>query len=195
MPRGSNESKCISHELPELENGQPGEMSQSQVSPINSKNYDCLPFGINRKEEIPHASYYYWVDYMAGRRKTLFLAGRWWAIAVLISAALFSCSSADILIKGEQNYNYDYNITNIKDYPNYVFLTSSGIWNWKYTSVINSSTGLFGGGYKLDHFLLHAIAASDFDQNLFFSHRDEHSNETSTAQSTARTTPRWSPPI
>lgn len=98
-------------------------------------------------------------------------------MASLISIALFSSGLADILIKGEKNYNYEYNITNIKDYPDYVFLTSSVIHKWEYTSIINSTTGLFGGGYKLDRFRLHAIAASDFDRDLFFSQRDQYNPE------------------
>jgi hypothetical protein len=114
---------------------------------------------------------------MASRQKMLFLAGRGCATGALIAIVLLSSCSADILIKGERNYNYDYNITNIKDYPEYVFLTSSAIWNWAYTSIINSATGHFGGGYKLDGFHLHAIAVSDFDQNMFFSQRDENDPE------------------
>lgn len=98
-------------------------------------------------------------------------------MASLISIALFSSGLADILIKGEKNYNYEYNITNINDYPDYVFLTSSVIHKWEYTSIINSTTGLFGGGYKLDRFRLHAIAASDFDRDLFFSQRDQYNPE------------------
>jgi hypothetical protein len=111
---------------------------------------------------------------MASRRNMWFLAGRCCAAACLISIALFSNGSADILIKGMRDYYYDYNITNIKDYPEYVFLTSSAIYRWEYTSIINSTTGLFGGGYKLDRFQLHAMAASDFNQDLFFRQRDEH---------------------
>jgi hypothetical protein len=114
---------------------------------------------------------------MASRQKIMFLAGRWCVVASLISIALFSSGLADILIKGEKNYNYEYNITNIKDYPDYIFLTSSVIHKWEYTSIINSTTGLFGGGYKLDRFRLHAIAASDFDRDLFFSQRDQYNPE------------------
>jgi hypothetical protein len=114
---------------------------------------------------------------MASRQKIMFLAGRWCVVASLISIALFSSGLADILIKGEKNYNYEYNITNIKDYPDYVFLTSSVIHRWQYTSIINSTTGLFGGGYKLDSFRLHAAAASDFDKELFFRQRDQYNPE------------------
>jgi hypothetical protein len=107
----------------------------------------------------------------------LFFAKRWCPVASLIAIALISSGLADVKIEGMKDYYYDYNITNIKDYPDYVFLTSSVIYKWEYTTLVNSTTGLFGGGYKLDSLRLHAIAASDFDPDKFFSQRDKYNPE------------------
>ena len=99
--------------------------------------------------------------------------------AALISAVLLLslCASADVKVEGWKDLSYDYIISNINEYPDYVFLTSSNIWGWKYASLINS-TGSFGKGYKLDDFIVHAAKASDFDQGLFFSHPDEYNPNT-----------------
>jgi len=71
-------------------------------------------------------------------------------------------ASADIPIEGMKQYSYQYIINNTADYPDYVFLTSSEIWQFTMpTLVVN---GTFGGGYKLDGFILHAIAREDLDQ-------------------------------
>ena len=83
------------------------------------------------------------------------------------------CASADVKVEGWRDLSYDYIISNINDYPDYIFLTSSNIWGWKYASLINS-TGPFGKGYKLDDFIIHAIRASDFDKDSFLSQRDEY---------------------
>ena len=99
--------------------------------------------------------------------------------AALISAVLLLslCALADVKVEGWRDLSYDYIISNINDYPDYVLLTSSNIWGWKYASMINS-TGSFGNGYKLDDFIVHAIKASDFDRDLFLSHRDEYDPNT-----------------
>jgi hypothetical protein len=95
--------------------------------------------------------------------------------AALITAVLLLslCALADVKVEGWKDLSYDYIISNINDYPDYVFLTSSNIWGWKYASLINS-TGSFGKGYKLDDFKVHAIKASDFDRDLFLRERDEY---------------------
>jgi len=80
------------------------------------------------------------------------------ALAVLLVAF---AARADVAIDGMRTYNCNYVISNIGNYPNYVFLTSSAIWGWTYTSVVNKKTGSFGGGYKLDGFVLHAVKVSD----------------------------------
>lgn len=99
------------------------------------------------------------------------------SIAFSLAVLLLSlCASADVPVEGMKQANYNYVISNIKDYPDYVFLTSSAIWGWKYASIINS-TGTFGGGYKLDSYEVHAIKASDFDQAKFFAARDEYDQE------------------
>jgi len=95
------------------------------------------------------------------------------------------CASADVKVEGWRDLNYDYIISNINDYPDYIFLTSSNIWGWKYASMINS-TGPFGKGYKLDDFIVHAIRASDFDKDSFLSQRDEYDPILLTALITVR---------
>ena len=68
---------------------------------------------------------------------------------------------ADVPIEGIKQYSYQYVINNSADYPDYVFLTSSEIWSFEHPIfVIN---GTFGGGYKLDGFILHAIKNADLD--------------------------------
>ncbi|MDM7934606.1 MAG: hypothetical protein QUS08_04355 [Methanothrix sp.] len=79
---------------------------------------------------------------------------------------------ADVKVEGWRDLSYEYRITNIGDFPDYVFLASSAIWGFEYTTLINSS-GRFGGGYKLDQFVVHAVRASEFDQERFLSQEDE----------------------
>ncbi|MDM7940396.1 MAG: hypothetical protein QUS07_08650 [Methanothrix sp.] len=88
------------------------------------------------------------------------------AAAILVILLLLPCASADVKVEGWREQSYDYVISNINEFPEYVFLTSSAIWGWEYTSVINS-TGHFGGGYKLDSFIVHAVKASDLDWQEF----------------------------
>lgn len=88
------------------------------------------------------------------------------AVAILVVLLLLPCASADVKVEGWREQSYDYVISNINDFPDYVFLTSSAIWGWEYATVINS-TGHFGGGYKLDSFIVHAVKASDFDRQEF----------------------------
>lgn len=85
---------------------------------------------------------------------------------ILVILLLLPCASADVKVDGWREQSYDYVISNINDFPDYVFLTSSAIWGWEYASVIDS-TGHFGGGYKLDSFIVHAVKASDFDWKEF----------------------------
>jgi hypothetical protein len=83
----------------------------------------------------------------------------------LVLVALFPSAQADVAVEGWGQYNYNYVITNIGDYPDYVFLTSSGIWGWEHITVIENRTGSFGGGYKLDSFQVNAIKSSKLDWN------------------------------
>jgi len=84
---------------------------------------------------------------------------------VLSMLMLASTACADIAVEGMRQYDYNYSIVNIGDFPDYVFLTSSAIWGWEYVSEINR-TGSFGGGYKLDGFQVHAIKAENLDQGM-----------------------------
>lgn len=92
-------------------------------------------------------------------------------IAAIFSMLLLSqFALADVRVEGWKEVEYKYIISNIKDYPEYLFLTSSAIWGWEYASVINS-TGEFGGGYKLDEFIVNSIKRSNIEQQQerFFS--------------------------
>jgi hypothetical protein len=111
-------------------------------------------------------------------------------IAFSLAAILLSLSaSADVPVEGMKQADYNYIISNIKDYPDYVFLTSSAIWGWSYASIINS-TGDFGGGYKLDSFQLHAIKASGFDRAKFFAARDQYDKEIANCTDYCRDNPK-----
>lgn len=89
------------------------------------------------------------------------------AALLLTIPLLVSGAYADMPIPGMKGYDNQYVISNIGDYPDYLFLTSSAIWGWGYTSPVDQATGSFGGGYKLDSFLLHAVKASDFNASIF----------------------------
>ena len=85
-------------------------------------------------------------------------------IAAIFSMLLLSqFALADVRVEGWKEVEYRYIISNIKDYPEYLFLTSSAIWGWEYASVINSM-GEFGGGYKLDSFIVNSIKRSNLEQ-------------------------------
>jgi hypothetical protein len=87
-------------------------------------------------------------------------------IAITLSMLMLaSIGCADIAVEGMRQYDYNYSITNLGEYPDYVFLTSSAIWGWEFASEING-TGSFSGGYKLDGFQVHAIKAKDLDQGM-----------------------------
>jgi hypothetical protein len=89
---------------------------------------------------------------------------------------LLPCAYADVKVEGWREQSYDYIVSNIHDFPDYVFLTSSVIWGWEYASILNR-TGSFGGGYKLDGFQVHAIRSADFDKERFFSRRQENNQD------------------
>ncbi len=115
---------------------------------------------------------------MIRRGRVIWFSGKKLCAAMLLIALLLSFAAmADIKIEGWRNQNYDYIITDMKDFPDYVFLTSSAIWGWEYASRINS-TGSFGGGYKLDSFVVHAIKASDFSRYKFYTNRYDYEPET-----------------
>jgi hypothetical protein len=90
------------------------------------------------------------------------LAARLGIAAVLSILLLSQCIMADVRVEGWEQVDYKYIISNIKDFPQYLFLTSSAIWGWEYASVIDS-TGEFGGGYKLDSFIVNSIKRSNLD--------------------------------
>lgn len=85
------------------------------------------------------------------------------SILILVTMLIMPLN-ADTPITGMKQYNYQYDITNTADYPDYLFLTSSEIWNFEYPSLIVNGT--FGGGYKLDGFILHAIKKEDMSQTV-----------------------------
>lgn len=80
---------------------------------------------------------------------------------LVLTGSLILPLGADIPIAGMKQYDYQYVINNTGDYPDYLFLTSSEIWNFEYPSLVVNGT--FSGGYKLDGFVLHAIRQADLD--------------------------------
>lgn len=96
--------------------------------------------------------------------------------ALALLALLLPGSYADVKVEGWREQRYDYIITNINDFPDYVFLTSSAIRGWEYASVLDR-LGSFGGGYKLDGFYVHAIRSVDFDKERFFNQRAEYDQD------------------
>ncbi|ABD41310.1 hypothetical protein Mhun_1579 [Methanospirillum hungatei JF-1] len=82
-------------------------------------------------------------------------------IFILVIGLLFSTASADVAVEGVSTYFYQYAISNFEEFKDYIFLTSSAIWGWEYPFIIQDGT--FGGGYKLDGFVLHAIPSADID--------------------------------
>jgi hypothetical protein len=82
-------------------------------------------------------------------------------LIVILAGFLFIPALADVPIEGMKQYNYQYVINNSVEYPDFIFLTSSEIWNFEHPSIVVNGT--FGGGYKLDGFVLHAMKEADLD--------------------------------
>jgi len=104
------------------------------------------------------------------------------AVALSGLLLLSFCVLADLLVEGWRDQSYEYIISNVNDFPDYVFLTSSALTNsamqgWDDASLVNSA-GTFSGGYKFDSFIVHAMKTSDFDRDKFFSQRDQYDQET-----------------
>lgn len=70
----------------------------------------------------------------------------------------------DIPIEGITPFNYQYQITNTANFSNYSFIISSEIWGFDSSHLVTNGT--FGGGYKLDGFILHAIRNTDLDPGV-----------------------------
>lgn len=85
-------------------------------------------------------------------------------IVLVIAAMSITTNLADVPIEGITQYTYQYVINNTADYPDYVFLTSSEIWGFEHPSLVINGT--FGGGYKLDGFILHAMKDTDLDTTV-----------------------------
>lgn len=71
---------------------------------------------------------------------------------------------ADVPVEGIAQYTYQYLINNTAEYPEYSFITSSEIWGFEQPSLVIN--GSFGGGYKLDGFVLHAIRTADLSEKI-----------------------------
>ncbi len=82
-------------------------------------------------------------------------------LVLMLATMVIMPLEADIAVTGMKQQTYQYIINNTEDYPDYQFLTSSEIWNYEYPSLVINGT--FGGGYKLDGFILHAIRQNDLD--------------------------------
>jgi hypothetical protein len=95
-------------------------------------------------------------------------------ILILGLGILIPALYADVAVEGVSTYSYQYDIVNAGDFPDYIFLTSSAIWGWEYPQIIENGT--FGGGYKLDAFVFHAIPAADIDLNRITAGNTEESS-------------------
>lgn len=82
----------------------------------------------------------------------------------MVAFLLITPCLADILIIGEKPYTYRYIINNTDAYPDYTFLTTNEIMPEPYPNLIEN--GSFGGGYKLNGFILHAVKRSLLDAGV-----------------------------
>lgn len=85
-------------------------------------------------------------------------------LTILVVISIIPATFADIAVEGVSQYDYQYKILNYEDFPDYLFITSSAIWGWEYPQVVTNGT--FGGGYKLDGFILHAVPMTNADPKL-----------------------------
>lgn len=83
-------------------------------------------------------------------------------ILLFILAAITGTSSADVINPGEKNIPYNYQLININDYPDYVFILH-GIPNPS-IEVLNSSEFSF---YKLSTCSIYAVPSTVFDSVQF----------------------------
>lgn len=82
-------------------------------------------------------------------------------IVLILAECLFIPVHADIAVTGVKLVTNQYVINNTELFPHYQFLTTSEIWSYESPSLVINGT--FGGGYKLDGFILHAIKRTDLD--------------------------------
>ncbi|HOJ97128.1 MAG TPA: hypothetical protein PK024_09880 [Methanospirillum sp.] len=106
-------------------------------------------------------------------------------ILILGLGILIPALYADVAVEGVSTYSYQYHIVNVDDFPDYLFLTSSAIWGWEYPHIIENGT--FGGGYKLDAFILHAILAPDIDVNKITGGDTEESSSNAATENDTQT--------
>lgn len=85
-------------------------------------------------------------------------------LLLILAGSLFTSVQADIAVADIKQQTNQYIINNTEFYPEYQFLTSSEIWNYEYPSLVVNGT--FGGGYKLDGFILHAIKRTYLDPTV-----------------------------
>lgn len=98
-------------------------------------------------------------------------------LLIIGMALIITPTPGDIPIEGITPYNYQYQITNTANFSDYSFLISSEIWGFDSPHLVNNGT--FGGGYKLDGFILHAIRNSDLDPEVresLISHEEGEKN-------------------
>jgi hypothetical protein len=82
-------------------------------------------------------------------------------VLVIVAGMVVMTLNADISVTDMKQQTYQYIINNTEVFQDYQFLTSSEIWNYEYPLLIINGT--FGGGYKQDGFILHAIKNKDLD--------------------------------
>jgi hypothetical protein len=98
------------------------------------------------------------------------------ALLLIVAAIAVTTAYADVPVPGKEEFKINYRITNIGDFPDWLFITSSTIFGWEYAQVIND-TGTFGGGYKLDEFLLHGIREMYIDLARFKANPKSYAKE------------------
>ncbi|OPX78894.1 MAG: hypothetical protein A4E45_01009 [Methanosaeta sp. PtaB.Bin039] len=79
--------------------------------------------------------------------------------------------TADLLVPGTTYVSYQYRVTNLDEHPDYLIMATSEIWGCEYVTIINQSNPGFGGGYKLDGFVIVAQPAASFDPQAFWDNR------------------------
>lgn len=97
-------------------------------------------------------------------------------LILILACLLFIPVISDVPIEGMKQYVYQYEINNTAEYPDFIFFTSSEIWNFEHPSIVVN--GSFGGGYKLDGFVLHAMKETDLDPDVKEQLRTENQDKT-----------------
>lgn len=139
---------------------------------LNEQLFSCAML-LPSKTSLPELSYLPHGEwYMLGIKRVFLL--------LILTGLFFIPVIGDVPIEGMKQYNYQYVINNTVEYQDYIFLTSSEIWNFEHPSIVVNGT--FSGGYKLDGFVLHAMKESDLDPRIIDQLRTEEQERTDLTQ-------------